>query len=284
MAIQSDESVHGIRSWPIRLHLLLAMHFVVTLLATWTASASPDEPQAIIAMAVLEAQSCLLAVWLALGRASLLCRSTLVFMGVICLAALLAFAVWYANGRGSPFANFLPVSLSLVAVPTLGTAGSLLVMRQQKAGLQLIAAHDRAPVSEGLQFNVRHLLLLMTFVAILLGVGRVARSYLGGTVVPFRTVILVGLISLCWIAATLAIVWAAFGVRRPHERMAVAIVLSLFAGLLFPFFQGVPWGLWRVLWRAPAGAVTVAMIIACSLLVVRSLGYRLIRIPEGTVR
>jgi len=284
MPIQSDESVHGVCSGPVRLHLLLAMHIVVVLLLTWTASASPDGPQAIITMAVFVAQSCLMGVWLVLGQASRLYRGTFVSMGVIGLATLLAFVVWYANGRRSPLASVLPVALSLVAVPAFGTAGSLLAVHRQKGALLVIKAHDRAPVSEGLQFSVRHLLLLMSVVAILLGVGRVARSYFGGTVAPFRAVILVGLISLCWIAPTLAIVSAAFAIRRPRERMIVALVLSFFAGLLFSYCQGVPWGLWRVLWRVPTAFVTAAMIVACSLLVVRSLGYRLIRVSEGTDR
>ncbi len=281
IAAPPDESARVIiHLWPVRLRVLLITHFGLAVLATGASMAWQDKSfVGILFVSVLVGQSCLLGAWLALGNTSLWARTVIVFLGASCLEAQFALVLWCENGGRSGWTTMiLPTALMFIAGPVFATAGPLLIARLQKARLQLITAQDPAAVSEGLQFSVRDLLLLMTLVAILLKTGQVVRGYRGGAAETAYTMIIMGLLSLCLTAPALAMVWATLGQQRPQRRMAIAMVLSLFSGLTASYFTEVSWE-WdsEALWEILAAVIMVATLVGSSLLVIRSLGCRLVR-------
>ena len=165
----------------------------------------------------------------------------------------------------------------------LAVAAVLLVVRGWKAHLVGHGSELLATAVEGLQFSIRHLLLLTTTVAVLLVMAQGGGLFLKN-MPGLRTAVLIGMLTLCFIAMTLAAVWAGLGVGRPTERIVVVMLLAFFTGVLLLSVEGFEEDTmsWQRALRVTTIMVLIAAVVTASLLVVRSHGYRLVRrVPRG---
>ena len=262
----------------ISLRALVIFHVVATPIACGFASmGSPANIFAnLVFFPLLYGQICLLGIWLAMGTNTRWCRVSRTLAGI----AYLILNSFYTTGIGQVSLGIpFPILLVLCTIPTLGIAAVLLVVRVWKAHLVAHGNEHSAEVIEGLQFSIRHLFLLTTAVAVLLvmaqGVGLLLTD-----AVWLRTAVMIGMITLCFIAITLTTVWAGLGVGRPTERIVVVMLLAFFTGVLFTYvsaYERPNIMSWQQGWRQPTAMVLTAAVVTASLLVVRSNGYRLVR-------
>ncbi len=267
--------------WQFSLRTLLIIHVIAILVACGVAG--PGSPTRAIAnlifVTLLCGQMCLLGVWLALGTNSGRCRVAGALTGIAFLTTSVAYNTWLNNSGRVSIGMMLPVLLPMVSSPTLGVAAVLLVVRCWRAHLVAHGSDLPEAAAEGLQFSIRHLLLLTTAVAVLLIIAKGGGLLMNNT--PWlQTAGIIGMATLCFIAITLAAVWAGLGVSRPTERIVVVMLLALFTGVLVAYvltFDEMNEMSWQKMWGLPTGTVVTAAVVMASLLVVRSNGYRLVR-------
>ncbi len=128
----------------------------------------------------------------------------------------------------------------------------------------------------GRQIGIRHLLILTAVVAAILGVGRHLK-FGGFDVYPLPALISVYLVLLvfsCVLVGTLS-AWAMLRERALVLRGAILLVVAATAGWGVAQIVSGMLVFWLVVY------LTQAIILIVSLLVVRSCGYRLMRLPRG---
>jgi hypothetical protein len=135
---------------------------------------------------------------------------------------------------------------------------------------------------EGLQFTIRHLLMATAVVAIVLGIGQGVRAFADGQgeegfFMAARLDLFVAILSPCLIVVDLVTLWAALGIGRPTSRLAVVVPMAFVLGTIPMYYLGEKGWSSLIIWSAIMGLQ--AIIIAASLLVVRSCGWRLVLCP-----
>jgi hypothetical protein len=125
--------------------------------------------------------------------------------------------------------------------------------------------------STPIQFTIKQLLCVTAVISVLLGGGRVIRS-LGGQSLGIGVLLIV--LVICGCVMAYLVVWAGLGHGYISLRFSTVLVIGFVVGLLPHYFFG--WSGWpSLIWP---GFIVVAEIVAVlSLLVVRSCGYRLVR-------
>ena len=265
----------------ISLRALVIMHVVALLVVCWIASmSSPENIFAnLVFITLFYGQMCLLGIWLAMGTNTRWYRVYGTLAGIAYLISNGFYKTWSTSSGQVPLGIVLPMLLTLCTLPILGIAAVLLVVRGWKAHLVAHGSDLPATAVEGLQFSIRHLFLLTTAVAVLLvmsqGVGLLLKN-----AVWLRTAVMIGMLTLFFIAITLATVWAGLGVGRPTERIIVVMLLAFFTGVLLAYVETygrINTVRWQQAWRPTTAMVLTAAVVTASLLVVRSNGYRLVR-------
>ncbi len=113
-------------------------------------------------------------------------------------------------------------------------------------------------------------------IGVWLGMGKGAPRFFAGAEAvtgPAAGLLLLGTV---WGTVTLTVVWATLGRQRPHERIVLAMVLAFFGGLIPPYYFGEHWRSHDLWWFALT-TLAMSVVMAGSLLVVRSVGYRFVR-------
>lgn len=242
---------------------LIVIHIAGALLVTWGHYRLPAFSRAAaVYAAILFAQPLLLAVWLGLGNSPPGQKLVVGTLAVMYLATLWVLVRLHFLG---------------MVLPGVGSALLMFVLRQWKPRLQLSKLKLRAATSEGIRFSMVHLLVLTGLVSLLLAAAKTWRllrqsTALSGEFIDISDCVL---LALCWMGATLAIVWSTLGRGRPHARIVVAFVLAILLNLLFYFTLGL--STWRAVRPIVLQTGTVAAVMIASLLVVRQQGYRLVR-------
>ena len=159
--------------------------------------------------------------------------------------------------------------LLLVVLPIVGTTISSIVIRYWVGRLTCATDTARDLRGEGHQFSIRHLLILTLVVGCLLGAGRMVEPGFGdlGLIANFAG------LSACFVAIGVTSIWATLGASHLALRIAVVALLALAVSCIPTFLmrQGNYWD-WMLMML-----VKVACLLG-SLLVLRLLGYRLLRL------
>jgi hypothetical protein len=176
--------------------------------------------------------------------------------------------------------------VALFAAMLVMFGGIFLLWRRRFAQLRCVDDVDERPAvaPRRRQFSVLHLLLLMSIVAVVLGLMRGATA--GDTERWHELAInLLGVVAL--VVNIIAAPWAALALGPARGRVALVLVVSVLLGMAVSFTAvfKLPMPEWRV-WLFSTQSLAFAvppLILVASLLVVRSCGYRLVPLPKRVV-
>ena len=151
--------------------------------------------------------------------------------------------------------------------------GVLSGLRHGRRGLRLVRLSNGSP-SEAFQFTIRHLFVATTAVAVVLAIGRAIRT---DSIGVWQTTLVVATFTPSMIMVQLATLWAALGIGRPALRLAAVLPTAFVVGLIPPFYtlEPVRSNLGSFVGTSVAFGLQ-ATILAASLLVFRSCGWRLV--------
>jgi len=262
---------------PGRLKLLVLAHVLASPAPAVAFLLPPDMrylPLIWLGSSVLVAQLMLLAVWLGLGSGAISVR--LVTSAVGC-----AWAAWWAclpqivlqdSAERYPF--ILSTFLGCVAI----WAGVFLAVRRYSAELRLAMQSSAVSVRRPSQFSILHILIVTAVVAIVLGLARGAEATReDGS--GWNYWVATALTLVTFFINLYCAVWATLGEARVGWRLCLVLVVALLLGVavaLTSNIQLLGWWLFAALVLAMSAPTAI---VAASLLVVRSCGYRLV--PKG---
>ena len=227
---------------------------------------SADQPafSSAILVALIFCQTSLLGAWCGLGPTYWLFRLIGLAGGAAYLAIELGLGIGELEGE----------IILLVVVATGVVAGVTWVFRLLNVVISRLDSNEE-DAREGLQFSIRHLLLLTLAVACLLTVGRLLAPVLIGIEMLADVIVL----ALCYSAVSLTSLWAILGLGHPGLRVFVVFFIAVGAG----YFAGYTVDNEIVFWVSTT--VLQAVLLLLSLTVVRQTGYRvLIQNPRKTIR
>jgi hypothetical protein len=252
--------------WLVLVLAHVAIGLSTGLLAAWIGF-SPSGSNMVVAVSIgiVFGQTSLLGIWAALGTSSWWKRLPGVVVGMVCLGLLLDLSV------GTPYLN----NQVIVLLATVLVAGVLLVVRCFSFRI-CVTAVDRTAVPR-FQFSIRHLLILTFVVACLVSLGKWLGPHLIPATEPFR----LAMIGLLLATVGLMTVWSVLGRRHPllPSMIATGVAAGLGFGLAtwFHALAGM-----TVLWTTIPSVEALSLV--ASLLVLRSCGYRLVRLPVANSR
>ncbi len=209
-------------------------------------------------------QSLLLSFWVAASQATPWKRLGGLVTGAVYLEALVA-----SDLRR----EFLGISTITIVV----AATSLIVVRW--LGVRLARQHDSVQSAtqepEGLRFSIRGLMIFTAAVALLCAGARALHAY------QHQLLLRIVIWPICFVAVGLVSLWAALGDARPVRRIPVVFVLSPVLGAFVAFATGAHTAGWVYILLI---MLLYPMALLGSLLIVRSCGYRLVRlaVPSTT--
>jgi len=190
------------------------------------------------------------------------------------LAGLLSGVGWFECLALAPHpvkTDVLPM-LAIVGVPVLIIAGSCALCRCLLARIVYREKWKSRPISEELQFTLRTMIGLTITIATVLAVGRIVRQ-IDPEIAGFANVVFS--LSLTALLGAGMLAWASLGPGRAIVRVPTAIAGAVALGPLVPYYLDGPAHQYLA-W--PALTALSAFFTAGSLLVIRSCGYRLVRI------
>lgn len=262
---QPDEELFGITP-------LVACHLVAGffLAVFWR---SLGEFVFVVILTLTVAQAALIGMWLGLGVARFDLRFAVALFGPPGLCILVSLLV----GQDIIMVLLIPYGLIVYGLIVGPIASILGVLRNSRLKLRVVQLALAPPHSGRLRFGIRHVLLATALVAVVLGLGRAVRgSSNEHEVFGLFIVLAPGLM-----AVEFATLWAALAIGRPGFRLAIVLPAALMVGAIPVYYFAGP--------RQEIGAadpkalvvysaffVAQAFIIAASLLVVRSCGWRLV--------
>jgi ABC-type multidrug transport system fused ATPase/permease subunit len=212
---------------------------------------------------IVFSQTSLLGIWGGLGTNPWWSRLIGVVVGVGSLGLLLGVGV-----DELAWENYF-----IVSVGTALITGVLLVVRCFRVCICVATVEQAAAYR--MQFTIRQLLVLTFAVACLVSLGKWLAPHLMNVTEP----LLLTLIGLVFATVGLLSVWPALGARHPVLPSLIVIVVA--AGVGFCFAQLTPMSGMASLWMTVTSIE--ALVLVPSLLVVRSCGYRLMRLPSRRV-
>jgi len=250
----------------LRLLVLVLAHIAMGLAAgCWAAwFRIPPNVDLVIAVfvGIVFSQTSLLGIWGGLGTNPWWSRLIGVVVGVGSLGLLLAVGV----GERASEENYF-----IVSVATALIIGVLLVVRCFRVRI-CVATVDQA-AAHRMQFTIRQLLVLTFAVACLVSLGK----WLAPHLMNVTELLLLTLIGLVFATVGVLSVWPALGARHPVLPSLIVIVVA--AGVGFGFAQSPPMSGMAGFWTTVTSVE--ALVLVASLVVVRSCGYRLVRLPPG---
>lgn len=242
---------------------LLLTHLLLGIGAAWLCTRWPRTTSYEIAiLGLVFGQGVLLGSWAGLANKSLGVR----IAGLVCGSFYISTVV--AIGHTSTVEGRL---VCLVFVP-MSTVGLLFMALSRYRGIAIAFSDEtEARYSTPIQFTMKELLCVTAVISVLLGSGRVIRS-LGGQSLGIGVLLIV--LAICACVMAYLVVWAGLGHGHVPLRFSTVLVIGFVVGLLPHYFFGYS-GWPSLVW---SGFIVVAGIVAVpSLLVVRSCGYRVVR-------
>ena len=247
-----------------RIFRLVVGHVVVGLTAALVAHFAPhhsvspalSEP---VLFGLVFSQAILLGVWGSLGASSWRKRLVGVIVGIGCLVPLL----------GVGFDD-LDLGLSLlVVVVTAFVTMVLSTVRLFRVRIQL----ESTPANSAnrIQFHIRHLMTLTFVVACLVSVGKAVQPYVSGGKI-FLDILPVAVV--CAVVGVMP-VWFVLATRHAVVYGVGTVAVGACAG--YYFGRNTSTG-FELIWMTATATEAIAVVV--SLLVVRSCGYRLLRLPS----
>jgi hypothetical protein len=151
-----------------------------------------------------------------------------------------------------------------VVVAVLLVAAVTWIVRCLKGAIQHI--HDSAPdAREGLQFTIRHLLVLTFVVACLVTIGKAVAPHLP----RLHDVTMLSAIAVCFVSVALVAIWAILGLGHVLFRSIVLFVIAAIVGWIL---ARVIDNTYYIFWTSTT--ILQATYLMASLLVIRACGYR----------
>lgn len=242
---------------------LVAAHVALAgMFAWWADAGEPTVPLALY-VGVTFCQTSLLGIWGGLGSRHWIERLVGVALGIVVLAPLFSWGLW-ASLQGE--------ILGLVALCTLATAGVMLLVRRVAEMRSIEASSTTSPAKslarEGLQFSIRHLIILTSVVASLIGLGQWLGPYVGS----FHSSVELVVLGLCFVTIGLGAPWATLGTGSPIVRSVIVLAIAVGAAFV-PLLVDAHWPV--VFWLVVM--ITEVGLLLLSLAVIRWCGYRLVR-------
>ncbi len=262
-----------------RIGLLIGTHILLGLITVVVALLYPDLKvslwSSLAYFGLIYSHVLLLGIWLGLAAA----RWWIKLAGLVASLTWLECLVLAPVPRPPLPPDILLGLLALVGVPMLIVAGSAALCRRYFARIEWRHEWRLRPVSEEAQFSLRSLIGLTMMIAALLALGRVVQwiSPATANVEIFAMLLIAPVFGMTALLAAGMLIWAALGQGQVLVRVPTMLVGMALLGLLPPYYLGGP-AFRYYTW--PALLVTIAVCTAGSLLVIRSCGYRLVRIPQ----
>ncbi len=245
------------------------------------------EWEALVKMSAWGGQIGLLGIWVGFGRGRWFLRLPVAVVPVI-IPTFLEIITTAARPLLHFFdLEFLAVLAMGAIIAIISVAVPLWVVRMRYRRLVLFAT-EVPPAGSQLQFSISHMLVGMLVLSVLLAsahlfrpLGTVRGMVLSSpaSVSAVAHIAIPGVLMIAFlIAPTLLAVWVCLGTGKPMSRLVVALFAVLTIGNLFAYyFDGgaAEYALWSAM------TMLEFMVIAGSLLVFRSVGYRLV--PHSAV-
>lgn len=261
-AASGTDSVSSAANIPSRIVGLVSAHVVIGVGADLLAHPVRDQPtlRGVLLFGIVFSQTSLLGIWGGLGTNPWWERLIGVVLGVSYLAALLEVGVSEPG-----------VMFSVVAVTATAFAAIPLLIANRLFGIALRRGSSTVASAAHLQFSIRHLLILTFVVACLSAMAKWALPYRPDSHLVFILVLCATVFSMVGVLP----VWLILATRRPLLYGIGYVVTACVAGYGFGFIAQLPHlGYWVVV-----GGIE-ATILAVSLFVIRSCGYRVLRLPS----
>jgi hypothetical protein len=247
------------KRYPLRLWLVVAAYILF-----WPAlrlyQGGADDCFLAVSIAAMASSLTLLGIWAGLSAIDVNLRILRVGLWIIYLAAA---SVLVASASPDPIAALVLSVLSSVPVTaiavTLGMSGATTCCPGE--------VDERNP-TRGFQYSLRILMIIAILVAILLAAAKSYREYRWES-------ILFGMAVISLIAMAPALAWAGLGHGSPLPRAAVVALFGACIGSILAFAADA----WYLNW--PAIGVLYSLGVVGPLLVVRSMGFRLVRPYSG---
>lgn len=242
------------------LNWLVVGHAALGLVGVWVAYLAGSEPTLPGAafVGLVFGQTSVLGIWGGLGTCSWLKRLIGVVTGVICLVVLLGIGIHEVN-----FWTFtiVVVATSFVLIP-------LLIVRCCRVVIHLDSSF--ASAASRIQFSIRHLMILTFVVACLVSLAKMVQPLLSRGDPTIATLLLALLFGVVGVLP----VWFTLATKCPTLYGLGLVAVGAGAGYCYG---------WKVfgdekIWATATATEAVAVVV--SLLIVRSCGYRLVRLPS----
>jgi hypothetical protein len=243
--------------------ILTIVHILVGLIIGYYAEDGPPRFLILVYIGLFFAQTSLVGIWGGLATVGCPVRMVGVAVGIGYLLPQMCLSLGDWNR----------ILVSLVVLPTLVVTVVMLVVRRCLARLDRTVVATISENTEGLQFTIRHLLLLTLVVSLILALGRWLQPYFPHS----KDLAVVLIVSLCFVSVGVTSVWAMLGRTHIVLRSCVVLFIGAAAACIPPssLVRG-SWGLgpWITLMT-----VQVFVLLA-SLFVVRRCGFRLVRVSS----
>lgn len=246
------------------IHWLVVAHVAVGFVAALLVDTAGSKP----GMASLAfggfwfGQTTLLGIWCGLGTSDHWRRLLGVVLGII--------ALYLMPGLNS--GDFLIEYLFLPIMGTVLVAVPLLIVR----GFRVVIQVDSSPttLASRLRFSIRHLLILTFVVACVVSFGKIVHPL----ILQWQFIIEVIVYATICIVVGILPVWIALATKRPVPYCIGFVIVAAVAGYYIGRAYSEVDGVWMIV------TATEAVTVILSLLVVRSCGYRLVRVPKPSSR
>ncbi len=254
----SNESFHSRDGAGSRVPILflLVVHVVAGVVSGFLSEDEPAVSSAIF-LGIISCQTCLLGMWTGLGRTHWVVRLSGLAVGSTYLAVELGLGV-----------DALDVEFLVLAIlPCVLVALVTWLVRLFRGTLQRVEV-DQTNLKEGLQFSIRHLMLLTFVVACLTTVGKLLTPNWND--IGFMALVVV--VALCYASVALTSIWAILGTGRPFVRSMFVVVIAIVSGLIaeYVFDHGEKMPFWL------STTCLQAVLLVSSLAVIRRVGYRFV--------
>jgi hypothetical protein len=234
---------------------LIAVHVAATAFGALI-SADQPAPSSAFFLAVIFCQAGLIGMWGGLGGGHWMLRLGAAFCGAALLGLVLGLGIGELDHE----------IYVLTFIATFLVAGPMWIVRVFFARLAL-AAGGTASSREGLQFTIKHLMLLTLAVACLTTVGKTLAPYIRG-IDLLTDVVLLG---ICFVVVALTAVWAMLGLGHPGLRIVPVLSIAAASGWAAAYLIGrTDFGFWI------GTALLEAVFLIASLAAIRTTGLRLV--------